>query len=472
MTQLGRFEVIKPLSRGSMADLLLARTTGSIHEFQRHVVIKQIRPELARDDKLVKMFLDEARLSASLHHQNIVQVYDVGEQDGAYFFAMEYVHGEDLRTIMQNAVTRGETIPLEVVCLVLIAAAAGLHHAHEKVGPDRTPLGIIHRDVSPSNVLVGYDGSVKLVDFGLAKAKLRSATTHAGTRKGKAGYMSPEQCRGLTVDRRSDVFGLGIVLYEALTARRLFKAENEFLTMTAIVQGAVPPPSTLRPDLPKQLDDITLHALAKAPEQRYQDADQLREALERFMVEAQLRRSPMQLSEYMKRVFGERVEPWLSARPTPYGALDYDTPNAGLVNPPESPDPDLLPRDQTTLTEEGSFPGDDETVASPPPDFAREDTGTSDRRGSEEDSTTLPLHASSFAEEDEPPTERLKPKPKSPVGAGPVAPASVASPAGAPGSQSTVATVRGARLRATQPFGIAIVCAVVAVVTAVLIARC
>src|SRR4051812_7006002 len=148
------------------------------------------------EERFTSAFLDEARISASLNHQNIVQVHDIGEQDGAYYFAMEYVHGEDVRTILSKIRERSEAVPLEIAVAIITAAAAGLHHAHEKVNAQGEKLGIVHRDVAPSNILVGYDGSVKLVDFGLAKAAQRSTTTASGTLKGKASYMSPEQCRG------------------------------------------------------------------------------------------------------------------------------------------------------------------------------------------------------------------------------------------------------------------------------------
>ena len=358
MTQLGRYEVLKPLARGSMAELLLARTSG-MQAFERHVVIKQIRPDLSSDEQFVRRFLDEARLAASLHHQHIVQVHDVGEQDGAYFFAMEYVHGEDLKTLIQKAHDRSETIPLEIACMIVVAAASGLHHAHEKKGPDLKPLGLVHRDVSPANVLVGYDGSIKLVDFGLAKAALRSVQTRAGALKGNAGYMSPEQCRGEQIDRRSDVFGLGIVLYELLTARRLYKEPNDFLTMAAIVNQDVAPPSTHRAGLPAELDAITLRALAKDVQQRYQTADELRAALEQFMVAAELRTSVKQLADYMKQMFGERPEPWLVPAPP---RLPASTPAGDTT--------------QTKTSPTGEFVQEDATIAEPPRDFSRVEQAT------------------------------------------------------------------------------------------------
>jgi serine/threonine protein kinase len=209
---LGRYQILKQLATGDVADVWLARASG-LEGFTRHVVLKRIRAELASEERLVEAFLAEARIAGALHHQNVVQVHDVGEQDGAYYFAMEYVHGADVRELLSRIRERGEQVPLEHVIAIVTATAAGLHHAHEQRGPMGEPLGLVHRDVCPANILLGYDGSVKLVDFGMARAALRSAKTASGVLKLKASYMSPEQCCGKTVDRRTDTFALGIVLY-------------------------------------------------------------------------------------------------------------------------------------------------------------------------------------------------------------------------------------------------------------------
>ncbi|HSD90764.1 MAG TPA: serine/threonine-protein kinase, partial [Kofleriaceae bacterium] len=307
--QIGRYQVLKQLASGSIADVLLARASG-LEGFARHVVLKRIKPELAKEDKFANAFLEEARIAASLNHQNIVQVHDIGEQDGTYFFAMEYVHGEDVRTIIAKVRERGEAVPLEIAVAIIMAAASGLHHAHEKVSTTGEKLNIVHRDVAPSNILVGYDGSVKLVDFGLAKAAQRSTTTAAGTVKGKSSYMSPEQCKGEPVDRRSDTFGLGIVLFELVTAQRLFKGPTEYATMAAVVDGEIPPPSRIRADVPPALDAIILRALSRKPAERYQTAESFRAAVEAFAVEYQLRTSNKALADYLIRLFGQRPEPW------------------------------------------------------------------------------------------------------------------------------------------------------------------
>ena len=313
---LGRYQIIKHLANGGMAQVLLARTSG-IEGFERHVVVKRIHSDRSEDPEFVKMFLDEARLAAQLHHNNIVHVHDIGKEQGEYFFAMEYVHGEDLRKLLMRMSKRKEQVPLEHIVTIITTVALALHHAHEQRGADRKPLGLVHRDVSPANIIVGYDGNVKVVDFGIAKAALRVRPddTKGGALKGKVSYMAPEQCSGQPVDRRSDVYALGIVLFELCTVRRLFKGTNDFLTMSAIVQGHVPQPSSYRPDLPPELEAIILKALALEPADRYQNADDMREALEQFAATNSLRMSTGSLANYMKQVFGHRVEPWHDEEP-------------------------------------------------------------------------------------------------------------------------------------------------------------
>jgi serine/threonine-protein kinase len=339
MTQLGRYEILQHLATGPVADVLLARSKG-LEGFTRHVVVKQIRPELATDERFVKAFLNEARIGASLHHQNIVQVYDIDEDRGAYYFTMEYVHGEDVRKLLLKVREDNALVPLDQVVTIGAAAAAGLHHAHEQTDSDRSPLGLVHRDVSPGNILIGFDGSVKLVDFGLAKPALSSIKTRTGSIAGKAPYMSPELCQGKPIDRRSDIFALGIVLYELATARRLFKGDNDYLTMASIVEGQVAPPSTIRPDIPRALDEIILRALAKKPEARFQTAVDLRAALEAFAMDAELRTTSKALADYMSRLFGPRTEPWLAGGTKPALAIDsesdFDESSLGLVLAPRS----------------------------------------------------------------------------------------------------------------------------------------
>ena len=317
--------MLRHLASGGMADVLLARTEG-IEGFERHVVLKRIRPEHAKDGRFIQMFLDEARVAANLHHQNIVQVYDIGEAKGEYFFAMEYLHGKDLRELLSAVSKTRKHMPLGYVCAILGSAAAGLHYAHERRGPDKRPLHIVHRDVSPSNILIGYDGAVKIVDFGIAKARMRQAETRSGSLKGKVSYMSPEQCKGEDIDCRSDVYALGVLLYELATTTRLFKGDNDYLVMDAIVQGKVPPPRSRRADLPNDMAAIIMRALSTEPARRYQTADELRLALDMFAVKHGLTAGTSALASYMHELFGEVPEPWLdTAAPAPNVDVDGPT---------------------------------------------------------------------------------------------------------------------------------------------------
>jgi serine/threonine-protein kinase len=308
--RIGRYEVISHLATGGMAQIYLARQTG-LGSFERHVVLKTILRERAADHRFVTMFLDEAKLAATLNHQNVAQVYEVDHADGAYFMAMEYVHGENTRAILETTIRRGWTIPLELGVMIISGAAAGLHHAHERRGKNGQPLQIVHRDVSPANIMVGYDGSIKVLDFGIAKAEERATKTIGGTIKGKYGYMSPEQCKGKPIDRRSDIFALGIVLYELSTLRRAFKGNDDFETMKRIVAGDLVLPSTLVPGFPRELEAIILTALASDPGARFQTAQELIEALDAFTVRAKLTGSNTAMSRFMGQLFGTKKEPWI-----------------------------------------------------------------------------------------------------------------------------------------------------------------
>jgi serine/threonine-protein kinase len=293
-----------------MAQIYLARQSG-LGAFERHVVLKTILRERATDQRFVTMFLDEAKLAATLNHQNIAQVYEVDQADGAYFMAMEYVHGENARAILETTLRRGWTIPLELAVMIISGAAAGLHHAHERRGKNGQPLNIVHRDVSPANIMVGYDGSVKVLDFGIAKAEERATKTVGGTIKGKYGYMSPEQCKGKPIDRRSDIFALGICLYELTTLRRAFKGNDDFETMKRIVAGDCVLPSVVVPGYPRELEAIVLTAMANDPNARFQTAQEMIEALDAFAVRAKLTGSNTAMGRFMVQLFGSKREPWV-----------------------------------------------------------------------------------------------------------------------------------------------------------------
>lgn len=309
-----RYAILAKLATGGMAELFLARTT-STGGVERYVVLKRVLPNKLSDHDFVAMFLDEARLVAQLQHPNIAQVFDTGRLGESYFFSMEYVHGETVRDLVARARELGQPVPISCTLTIIANAAAGLHHAHEKLGLDGVPLGIVHRDVSPSNLLVSFEGNVKLVDFGVAKATTkRSADTADGRVKGKIGYLSPEQCRGRASDRRSDLFSLGIVMWELLVGERLYKHDNDYDTMEAIVIEPFVAPSSRRPDIPPALDAIVKKLLSKAPGDRYQNAEELGEDLERVAELTGARISTASLKRFIFELFGKRREPWIEVQ--------------------------------------------------------------------------------------------------------------------------------------------------------------
>jgi serine/threonine protein kinase len=326
------YAILAKLATGGMAELFLART-ASTAGVERYVVLKRVLPSRLDDHDFVTMFLDEARLAAQLQHPNIAQVFDTGKLGESYFFSMEYVHGETVREILHRAHELDQPVPLGCALTIAANAAAGLHHAHERIGIDGKPLGIVHRDVSPSNLMVSYEGNVKLVDFGVAKAAThRSVETQTGTVKGKIGYLSPEQCRGRASDRRGDLFSLGIMLWELLVGTRLYKRANDYDTMEAIVLDPPVAPSTFRTEVPPELDAIVLKLLAKAPGDRYQTADELHDELERVADANAIRISNATLKRYIVELFGKRPEPWveLQMRDTPPEVVTVSAAVSGL----------------------------------------------------------------------------------------------------------------------------------------------
>ncbi|MGH1347441.1 MAG: protein kinase domain-containing protein [Nannocystales bacterium] len=324
------YEILGKLATGGMAELFLARAPTPNGRPGPVVVLKRILPHLAEDPEFVRMFRDEAYLAATLKHPNIAQVFDIGREGEDYFFTMEYVHGENLRAILRAAQKRGESIPLTHILTVAMGLTASLHHAHEQTDDQGRPLHIVHRDVSPTNVLVAYDGSLKIVDFGIAKAAAGTHVTQAGMLKGKASYMSPEQCRASKVDRRSDVFAIGILLYEMTTLTRLFKGDNELAILHQVLSGAVDAPSSRRPGYPPELERIVLKALAPEPDHRYATAHDLQADLARFGQQNGLRPSTPALGQFLRGLFGNKPLPWQDAPTAP-------APEVNLVASPAIP---------------------------------------------------------------------------------------------------------------------------------------
>jgi eukaryotic-like serine/threonine-protein kinase len=309
----GKYTLLRKLGAGGMAEVFLAKQHSNVDgtgAFEKLVVIKRIIPHLATgpgSGDFLAMFFDEARLASDLRHPNIVNVIDIGKSGDAPFIVMEFLHGQDVRKVQRKNAAWGELVPLGHACQIAIDAAAGLHYAHKKVDLSGTPLSIVHRDVSPQNIIVTYEGATKIVDFGIAKAASQSTHTQTGVLKGKYTYMSPEQAAGEVVDAKTDQFALGIVLWELLTMRRLFKRESEVLTLDAIMSGNVPRPSRFREEIPAAVDDVVMKALATKKEHRFRDCEQLASALEDALTKSQIAYSQGKLAQYMRRMFADQL---------------------------------------------------------------------------------------------------------------------------------------------------------------------
>ncbi len=286
-----------------MAEIYLAKQ-DSFGGFTRTVVVKRMLPQLAVRPDFVQMFLDEARLAANLNHPNIVSVFNLGEVDQSYFIAMEFVDGPHLGSLFAQSLRKRKPLPIELCAYVVARAADGLHYAHEQSDPATgSPLNLVHRDISPQNILVSRQGDVKVTDFGVAKASTQQTKTRTGIIKGKVAYMSPEQCLGEIVDRRTDVFALGIVLYELLTRRRLFRDKSDLLIMQKITGEDVKPPSAVNRDLDAELDAICLRALARARDERFSSASELAEAIDAWLAS----KAPGDPRAHMQRWFEQNA---------------------------------------------------------------------------------------------------------------------------------------------------------------------
>jgi hypothetical protein len=342
----GRYVLVDRLGAGGMAEVFRAVAIGP-EQFQRVVVVKRILPHLTENPSFVRMFIDEATLCGRLSHPNIIQVYEFGREEGSYFIAMEYVEGRNLATLLGQLSERGETVPVNVTADIVRQACLGLGYAHALAGSDGKPLHIIHRDVTPSNIMISYAGAVKILDFGIARVAnmARISSTDAGQVKGKSSYLAPEQVRGAPFDHRVDIFSTGIVLHEALTGRRLFKGANPVHTLELIEHLRIPAPSRLNPAVPARLDQIVVRALARDPAARYQSALDMAEELEEFLLER--RHSSQEVTRFMRGLFGEEMAAdavlpqeeihALASAPVPLA----DRTPAVAVTTELTPDPDL-----------------------------------------------------------------------------------------------------------------------------------
>ncbi len=303
-TTFGKYLLLERINVGGMAEVFIAKAFG-VEGFERFLAIKKILPTMAEDQEFITMFIDEARISVQLNHANIVRIHELGKYDETFFIAMEYVAGRDLRTILERYRRRKEIMPTAQAVFIASKMCEGLDYAHRAKNARGQELGIVHRDVSPQNILVSYEGEVKIIDFGIAKAANRSQKTQAGILKGKFGYMSPEQVRGMPIDHRSDIFAVGVILYEMLTGEKLFVGESDFSTLEKVRNAEVPLPRQFNPNVPSGLEKVVLKALAREPEDRYQWGADLQEDLMRFLLAGDAIYSGKHLSSYMKEAFAE-----------------------------------------------------------------------------------------------------------------------------------------------------------------------
>ncbi|HTA19778.1 MAG TPA: protein kinase [Polyangia bacterium] len=303
----GKYYLLERINVGGMAEVFKAKTFG-VEGFERLLAVKRILPNIAEDEEFIAMFIDEAKIAVQLQHANIAQIFDLGKVEDSYFIALEYVPGKDLRSIFDRLRGKGEVMTIQQACHIIMQVCEGLDYAHNKRDAQGRELHLVHRDISPQNVLIGYDGEVKLIDFGIAKAAGKASKTQAGILKGKFGYMSPEQVRGLPIDRRSDIFSVGIVLYELLTNERLFVGESDFSTLEKVRNVEIMPPSSYNKKIPSELERIVLKVLAKDPEDRYSNAIDLHDDLQSFLHKIGEFYSRKDLSAWMKKMFAVEIE--------------------------------------------------------------------------------------------------------------------------------------------------------------------
>ena len=303
----GQYRLLERIALGGMAEVFLAVRPG-VEGFQKQVAIKRIRPHLSDEDAFVQMFLHEAKLAAQLHHPNIVQIHDLGQIAGSYYIAMEHISGRDMSRVVPKAAKLGIPFPLEYALHIAAATLDGLAYAHAKKDDEGAPMNIVHRDITPENIMVSWTGNVKILDFGIAKATTQTDQTKAGEIKGKLSYMSPEQAKGKTLDARSDIFTLGVVLYEWLTGTKLFTGENEMAVLRSIVDGKIYPPSYFRDDIPPEIEDVLMKALAKDRDLRYQAARDMQYELQQWLHQAEFTPSASHVANFMKQIFADELE--------------------------------------------------------------------------------------------------------------------------------------------------------------------
>jgi serine/threonine-protein kinase len=316
--RLDRYELVAELASGGMATVFLGRILGA-GGFQRFVAIKRLHPHLASEQEFVEMFLDEARLAASIHHPNVVPILEVGTSDRGYYLVMEYIEGDTLARLLARAATSRQRIPIPIVIRIVLDTLAGLHAAHELKDDNDHHLNLVHRDVSPQNILVGINGTARITDFGVARAATRLSSTRSGQLKGKLAYMAPEQARGGQIDRRADLFAVGTVLWEVLADKRLFKGEGEADTLNRVLFEPIPKLRDVNPDVAPELEVVTMKSLDRDPDKRYPTSSAFADELEKAARASSSIASVREVADYVQKLLGqdisqqrEAVRAWLA----------------------------------------------------------------------------------------------------------------------------------------------------------------
>ncbi len=337
----GSYRIIGRIGSGGMAEVFLGKAVGAAG-FEKDVAVKSILPAYTLDPRLTAMLIEEARLATYLNHANIVQVLDLGKMGDRYFIVMEYVDGADLDSILKNAAERGWKLPPELAGHIARQVLSGLAFVHERRDSSRSPLHLVHRDVSPPNIMLSKAGEVKLTDFGIAKARNSTLVTEAGMIRGKVGYMSPEQAAGGDLDHRSDLFSLGIVLWELLAGRRLFEGDNQVRLLQQVREARIDPPSAVNPDIPVPLDQVVRRALARSPNDRHQSARDFDRCLDRALQDAGLRPTAADLEAWLRETMPPRkIEPLpkqgdqitFESTPPPPGTQKIEVPSSKFQVP-------------------------------------------------------------------------------------------------------------------------------------------
>ena len=398
--QFGPYRLVQQIAVGGMAEIHLAKTSG-IAGFEKYVALKMIHPNFSQDEQFIQMLIDEAKITVQLQHVNIAQTFDLGRVGETYYITMEFVDGADLYKLLRRSSERDQAMPVDVAAYAGKEMATGLDYAHRKRDMSGRALRIVHRDVSPQNVLISHAGEVKLVDFGIAKATMRVRQTAVGVIKGKYYYMSPEQAWGDPLDHRSDIFSCGIVLYEMLTGQMLYLEEDLHRLLDMVRKANIAPPTTLRPDIPPQLERIVMHALSKRPDDRYQTAGDLATDLERFLHAYSPVFTASKVTAFFDKILGEEAEPPPPPviEPVPEARREPDLSTQRIsrdhivrerseftdensvifrvsdLKPPE-PSAPARPAHVQTMEMDGGYEEDERTVISAPPGF---DSGTEDR---------------------------------------------------------------------------------------------